>query len=60
MPNFDLVMESDSGTFKPWGMQFTGSESAMAIMKSIGSLLSPINASLVTTVIKALAAMQQS
>jgi len=43
-------MESDMGTFLPWGIQFTGSNSSLNIMKSIGGLLAPINATLVTTV----------
>ena len=47
---FDLVMEADLGTFRPWGIQFTGTDAAMDIMKSIGPLLQSINASLVTTV----------
>lgn len=41
--NFDLVMESDLGTFAPVGLQFTGSEGATAIMTQIMKLLAPIN-----------------
>ncbi|XP_066539109.1 carboxypeptidase Q-like isoform X2 [Hoplias malabaricus] len=41
--NFDLVMESDLGTFVPMGLQFTGSDKARAIMKEVMKLLTPIN-----------------
>ncbi|XP_059423359.1 carboxypeptidase Q-like isoform X2 [Carassius carassius] len=41
--NFDLVMESDLGTFSPLGLQFTGSDKARAIMKELMKLLAPIN-----------------
>lgn len=41
--NFDLVMESDLGTFSPLGLQFTGSDKARAIMKEVMKLLAPIN-----------------
>ncbi|XP_017555915.1 carboxypeptidase Q [Pygocentrus nattereri] len=41
--NFDLVMESDLGTFAPIGLQFTGSDKARAIMKEVMKLLTPIN-----------------
>ncbi|KAG9276536.1 carboxypeptidase Q-like [Astyanax mexicanus] len=41
--NFDLVMESDLGTFAPLGLQFTGSDKARAIMKEVMKLLAPIN-----------------
>ncbi|XP_062935707.1 carboxypeptidase Q isoform X2 [Cynocephalus volans] len=41
--NYSLVMESDSGTFLPTGLQFTGSEKARAIMKEVMSLLQPLN-----------------
>ncbi|RXM28457.1 Carboxypeptidase Q [Acipenser ruthenus] len=42
--NFDLVMESDIGTFAPLGLQFTGIGKAQAIMKQVMMLLQPINA----------------
>ncbi|XP_048882028.1 carboxypeptidase Q-like [Brienomyrus brachyistius] len=42
--NFDLVMESDLGTFRPLGIQFTGSQKARAIMREVMKLLEPINA----------------
>ncbi|KAM4705970.1 carboxypeptidase Q [Rhinophrynus dorsalis] len=41
--NIDLVMESDSGTFMPLGVQFTGNTEARAIMTEIMQLLEPIN-----------------
>ncbi|KAI4871288.1 hypothetical protein NFI96_019810 [Prochilodus magdalenae] len=41
--NFDLVMESDLGTFAPVGLQFTGSSKARAIMKEVMKLLTPVN-----------------
>lgn len=40
---YSLVMESDSGTFLPSGLQFTGSDKARAIMKEIMNLLQPLN-----------------
>ncbi|XP_064504234.1 carboxypeptidase Q isoform X3 [Pseudopipra pipra] len=42
--NFDIVMESDEGTFKPSGLGFTGSAKAREIVKEIMTLLQPINA----------------
>jgi carboxypeptidase Q len=47
--SMSLVMESDLGTFTPLGIQFTGSAAAMSIMTTVGQLLTPINASIVTT-----------
>lgn len=41
--NFDMVMESDEGTFMPTGLAFTGSNEARKIMKEIMKLLKPIN-----------------
>ncbi|XP_003219567.2 carboxypeptidase Q [Anolis carolinensis] len=41
--NFDVVMESDEGTFMPSGLAFTGSDEARGIMKEIMKLLKPIN-----------------
>ncbi|XP_057196422.1 carboxypeptidase Q-like isoform X1 [Triplophysa rosa] len=41
--NFDLVMESDLGTFRPLGLQFTGNDKARAIMKEVMKLLASIN-----------------
>lgn len=43
--NFSSVMESDSGTFTPLGIRFTGSDKARAIMKAVMQLLKPINVS---------------
>ncbi|NXL81677.1 CBPQ Carboxypeptidase, partial [Leptocoma aspasia] len=42
--NFDIVMESDEGTFKPSGLGFSGSAEARDIVKEIMTLLQPINA----------------
>ncbi|KAG2464828.1 carboxypeptidase Q-like isoform X2 [Polypterus senegalus] len=42
--DFDLVMESDSGTFTPLGIGFTGSSEARKIMEQVMSLLKSINA----------------
>jgi carboxypeptidase Q len=36
-------MESDSGTFLPTGLEFTGSENARDIMEQVMSLLQPLN-----------------
>ncbi|XP_031552729.1 carboxypeptidase Q-like [Actinia tenebrosa] len=44
--NFDLVMESDIGTFKPLGLDFNGSADAVEVMKEVLKLLKPINASM--------------
>ncbi|XP_018618510.1 carboxypeptidase Q-like isoform X2 [Scleropages formosus] len=41
---FDLVMESDMGTFRPLGIQFSGSQQARTIMREVMKLLQPINA----------------
>ncbi|KAL4616910.1 carboxypeptidase Q isoform X2 [Arapaima gigas] len=41
--NFDLVMESDMGTFRPLGIQFSGTQQARAIMREVMKLLQPIN-----------------
>lgn len=43
LSNFDLVMESDLGTFKPVGLQFTGSDAAQKVMVEVVKLLAPIN-----------------
>ncbi|KAK3699086.1 hypothetical protein QZH41_000609 [Actinostola sp. cb2023] len=42
--NYDLVMESDIGTFKPLGLDFKGSVAAHQIMEEVLKLLQPINA----------------
>uniref|UniRef100_A0A672GUV2 Carboxypeptidase Q n=1 Tax=Salarias fasciatus TaxID=181472 RepID=A0A672GUV2_SALFA len=41
--NFDLVMESDLGTFTPVALQFTGSDAARKVMEEVVKLLAPIN-----------------
>uniref|UniRef100_A0A8C5H1Z7 Carboxypeptidase Q n=1 Tax=Gouania willdenowi TaxID=441366 RepID=A0A8C5H1Z7_GOUWI len=41
--NFDLVMESDTGTFAPVALQFTGSGAARKVMEEVVKLLAPIN-----------------
>ncbi|KAK1895882.1 Carboxypeptidase Q, partial [Dissostichus eleginoides] len=43
MSNFDLVMESDLGTFTPEALQFTGSDAARKVMAEVVKLLAPIN-----------------
>ncbi|XP_036931456.1 carboxypeptidase Q-like isoform X2 [Acanthopagrus latus] len=43
MSNFDLVMESDLGTFAPMALQFTGSDAARKVMEEVVKLLAPIN-----------------
>lgn len=41
--NFSILFESDTGVFTPYGMHFTGSDKAKAIMVQIGMLLGNIN-----------------
>nr|XP_057941305.1 carboxypeptidase Q-like isoform X2 [Doryrhamphus excisus] len=41
--NFDMVMESDMGTFKPVALQFTGSVEAQKVMEEVVKLLAPLN-----------------
>lgn len=43
-----LAIESDAGVFRPVGFGFSGSDSAFAIVKAIGSLLAPIGADTIT------------
>uniref|UniRef100_A0A8C2XDC2 Carboxypeptidase Q n=1 Tax=Cyclopterus lumpus TaxID=8103 RepID=A0A8C2XDC2_CYCLU len=47
--NFDLVMESDLGTFTPVALQFTGSVAAQKIMAEVVKLLAPINTTTLET-----------
>lgn len=48
--NYDLVMESDIGTFTPQGIAFTGNRSATKIMKQlVSTLLARINATQLTS-----------
>ncbi|XP_032808817.2 carboxypeptidase Q isoform X1 [Petromyzon marinus] len=42
--NFDLVMESDIGTFRPLGLRFSGSEAARAVVADVAKMLEPLNA----------------
>jgi carboxypeptidase Q len=39
-----MMLESDSGVFRPVGFRFTGPERGRALVTAIGSLLSPIDA----------------
>ncbi|XP_074654047.1 carboxypeptidase Q-like isoform X1 [Tubulanus polymorphus] len=41
---YNLVMESDIGTFRPIGINFTGNAQAYEIMKNVMQLMSPIGA----------------
>lgn len=41
--NFQLLMESDIGTFSPLGIAFSGNEEATCIMQEIMQLLQPLN-----------------
>ncbi|XP_076016808.1 carboxypeptidase Q-like [Genypterus blacodes] len=43
LSNFDLVMESDMGTFAPKALQFTGSDAAREVMEQVVKLLARIN-----------------
>jgi carboxypeptidase Q len=43
-----LAMESDNGTFTPYGFRFSGSNAALARMQQVGALLRPIGAGRVT------------
>ena len=43
--NYSILFESDLGVFLPYGIQFSGSPEAKAIMQQIGQLLVSINAS---------------
>jgi carboxypeptidase Q len=44
LENHVLAIESDAGTFRPYGFSFTGSEQAMPYLESIGKLLKPLEA----------------
>ncbi|XP_042238568.1 carboxypeptidase Q-like [Homarus americanus] len=41
---YQLILESDTGTFTPRGLAFTGTQKATCIMREILHLLQPINA----------------
>lgn len=43
LTNFDLVMESDLGTFAPVALQFAGSAAAQKVMQEVVKLLAPLN-----------------
>jgi carboxypeptidase Q len=43
-----LAMESDNGTFTPYGFRFSGSNAALARVQQVGALLQPIGAGKVT------------
>lgn len=45
--NFSILFESDMGVFTPYGIRFTGSQQARAIMEEIGGLLAAINSTAV-------------
>uniref|UniRef100_X2B4J4 Carboxypeptidase Q n=1 Tax=Capitella teleta TaxID=283909 RepID=X2B4J4_CAPTE len=44
VPNVSIMMESDSGTFRPLGIGFSGSDEARAIMREILDMTSALNA----------------
>jgi carboxypeptidase Q len=44
LPNHVLMLESDSGVFKPIGFGFSGSDAARAKVRDIATLLTPIGA----------------
>jgi carboxypeptidase Q len=48
LPNHLLMLESDSGVFKPLGFGFTGNERARALVAQVATLLSPIGATRVS------------
>ena len=43
--NISILFESDEGVFTPYGIQFTGSAKAKAVMAEIGQLLTAVNSS---------------
>ena len=45
--NISIAFESDEGVFTPYGIQFTGSENATAVMREIGQLLKSVNSTAV-------------
>ena len=44
----DVAIEADGGVFRPTGFGFSGSDSALAIVRAIGPLLAPIGADTIT------------
>ncbi|XP_041376547.1 carboxypeptidase Q-like [Gigantopelta aegis] len=49
LSNYDLVMESDTGTLSPSGLRFSGNEAATEIVRAVVDLLDPIGATNLTT-----------
>lgn len=49
LDNFDLVLESDEGTFNPEGLAFSGTDEATCIMREVLKLSSALNASVLVT-----------
>ncbi|XP_070690922.1 carboxypeptidase Q-like [Pempheris klunzingeri] len=49
LSNFNMVMESDLGTFTPVALQFTGTPAARKVMQEVVKLLAPINATTLET-----------
>jgi len=47
--NFDFVMESDIGTFKPLGLSYSGSDQGGCIIREILKLMQPLNATAYST-----------
>lgn len=47
--NFDFVMESDIGTFRPLGLSYSGSEQGGCIIKEVLKLMQPLNATKYST-----------
>ncbi|XP_039973920.1 carboxypeptidase Q-like isoform X2 [Xiphias gladius] len=43
LSNFDLVMESDTGTFEPVALQFNGNNEARKVMEEVVKKLAPLN-----------------
>ena len=48
LDNHVLAMESDNGTFTPYGFRFSGSDAALAQVQQVAALLQPIGANKVT------------
>ena len=44
----DVAIESDGGVFRPTGFGFTGSDSAFAVVRAVGPLLSAVGADTIT------------
>ena len=47
--NFDFVMESDEGTFRPLGLSYSGSDTGGCIVQEIVKLMKPLNATQYST-----------